>query len=171
MAVGAARGAAEASTQVPDIGGLTALVVEVAERRLGLPAEAVVEILPVVEHAPLPHAPAAIEGIVDVRGEVLPVLALRTRLGLPHRPPRLSDHLVLVRIGSRAVGVRVDRAVDLVDVTAEELRGGTPLPGGDTLLGLAALPEGLLLIHDPDAFLSHSEAADLERALQEVSSS
>lgn len=142
------------------------LLIEVGGQRAALPATGVVELHPAVEHAALPNAPEVVDGLVNVRGTPVAVLDLRSRFGLPRRPPQVTDHLVLARVGSRTVALRVDRAVDLVTLAAADVHAAVLL-GGSALVGVATLPDGLLLIHDLDAFLSCSEAADLDAALQE----
>src|SRR5437870_13646015 len=89
---------------------LEILVFEVGGQRYGLPAAEVREILRAVAIVPLPRAPAIIEGIINIRGTVVPVLDLRTRFRLPAKPVEPADHLVVAWAGERLVAVRVDRA-------------------------------------------------------------
>src|SRR5437764_218583 len=67
------------------------LVFEVDGRRYGLPASEVRELLRAVAIVPLPLAGPAVEGVVNLRGRVVPVFDLRVRLGLPARAVVPSD--------------------------------------------------------------------------------
>jgi purine-binding chemotaxis protein CheW len=94
------------------------LVFEVDGRRFGLPAAEVRELLRAVAIVPLPLAGPAVEGVVNLRGRVVPVLDLRARLGLPARAVAPSDHLIVAQSEGRLVALRVDRALDLVRLDA-----------------------------------------------------
>lgn len=145
---------------------LSVLVVEIGELRCGLPAADVVELHPVVATSPLPGAPRVVDGVVDVRGSVVPVLDVRTRLGLPVREPLLSDHLVVSRVGPRTVALRVDRAVELTAIPGSSIDSADDLAYGRHLSGVARLSDGLVLIHDLASFLKEEEAAALDGALE-----
>lgn len=89
------------------------LVFEVGGRRYGLAAFEVVELVRVVAVVPLPAAPGWVEGVVNLRGRVVPVLDLRDRLGLPAKGVELSDQLLVARGREFPVALRIDRALDL----------------------------------------------------------
>lgn len=145
--------------------GLT-LVVTVEGHRCGLSADDVDEVHRAVEVTAVPLAPHVVEGVVDLRGEVVPVIGLRRRLGLAPSPVRPSDRLVFVRLPDRRVALRVDAVLDLVSVQAAQQIAGTELmPEAGYLEGIVRLDDGLLLIHDLTAFLSSQEAASLDEAL------
>src|SRR5205085_11996004 len=90
------------------------LVFEVAGRRFGLPAAAVKEVVRAVALAPLPKAPAVVEGVINLRGTVVPVLDIRGRFRLPQKPLAPSDQLIIARTGPRLAALHVDWAHELV---------------------------------------------------------
>jgi purine-binding chemotaxis protein CheW len=142
------------------------LVFEVGGRRFGLLAAAVREVVRAVEVVQLPKAPAVVEGVINVRGNVVPVLDVRSRFRLPPKPLEPADHLIVAKAGSRVVALRVDRATDLVRLDpadVEEARG--IVPGAEYLTWVAKLPHELVLIHDLETFLSRAESAALAEAL------
>ena len=89
------------------------LVFEVGGQKYGLPTADVRELVRAVTITPLPGAPAVIEGVVNVRGRVLPVLDVRARFRLPAKPLDPSDHFIVASAGARGVILRVDRATHL----------------------------------------------------------
>jgi purine-binding chemotaxis protein CheW len=142
------------------------LAVSVAGERFGLPVTAVREILRAVALAPLPGAPPHVEGVLNARGELLAVFDLRARFGLPTRAIEPSDHLVVVRVGERVVALRVDEADELIEVEDQQLVPPASLsPSFRRVAGVAALPDGAVVIHDLSAFLSETEAETLDDAL------
>jgi purine-binding chemotaxis protein CheW len=142
------------------------LIFEVAGQRHGLPVADVRELLRAVALTPLPRAPAVVEGLINLRGTLVPVLDLRSRFHLPSKPLEHTDHLIVARRGERLVALHIDRAVELVSLNVAEIEDAQAvLPGVAYVARVARFPEGLVLIHDLSTFLSHVEAAALEEAL------
>jgi purine-binding chemotaxis protein CheW len=134
--------------------------------RYALPMEDVRELVRAVRLTPLPRAPSVVEGLLNLRGELLPVLDMRRRFRLPARPLSSADHLVVARAGPRSVALRVDRAEGLLALEAGQLDASPrELPGVGYVAGALKLPDGLVLLHDLRTFLSEAEALELEEAL------
>lgn len=99
----------------------------------------------------LPHAPTHVLGVINLRGAVVPVVDLRRRLGLASAAWGPVTAIVVVQVGSRVVGLIVDKVSDVVAVPEEALR---PLPAVDGILptqalsGLLTVAERLVLVLD-----------------------
>ena len=145
------------------------LLVRVADLRLAFPADAVQAIHRAVLIAPLPGAPAVIEGVVHVHGEPIAVVDLCERLALPPRPVLSPDeHLLVLSAGGRRVAVRVDEAIELRDVDDRALaRGEGIIAAARTIAGVARLEDGTVTMHDPAAFLTQAEEDALAHAMTE----
>jgi purine-binding chemotaxis protein CheW len=142
------------------------LVFEVAGRRFGLPAVAVREVVRAVALVPLPNAPAVVEGVINLRGTVVPVLDIRGRFRLPAKPLAHTDHLVVASAGQRVVALRVDRAHELLSFDRADLQPAHDVvPGAEYVAWLAKAADEVLLIHDLETFLSSAEAVALAEAL------
>ena len=143
------------------------LLFEIGASRFGLPEGQVVELLAAMAMTPLPHAPSIVEGIIDIRGRVVPVLDVRRRFRLAPKPLAPSDHLIVANAGGRRVALRVDRACELVTIARSAIVDAQAIASGtEYLAGIAALPDGLVLIQDLGAFLSQAEAEALAAALE-----
>lgn len=142
------------------------LIFHVAGTHYALRFGAVQRVVPMVEVTPLPQAPGAVAGVVNVAGRIVAVLALRQRLGLPQREARLSDVLILAKTRRRWVALPADGVVGLVQ---RELGQFTPSaaihPGLPHVEGVVKLDDGVALIHDLERFLSLDEDERLGRAL------
>jgi purine-binding chemotaxis protein CheW len=132
------------------------LVVEIGRRHYGLPAAEVVELLRVVTCVPLARAPEWIEGVFSLRGTVVPVLDLRSRLGLPAKAAEPSDHLVVVWTWDRLVALRVDRALELAE---PEVTNGT------SIAAVVRLRDELIPLLDLRDLVSPTESAAVGSAL------
>lgn len=144
------------------------LIFELAGQRYGIPLRSVREVVRAVAITALPMAPPVIEGIINVRGAVVPVFDLRSRFQIPPKALQPSDHLILVCARSRLAALRVDRADWMAGIGEDQLADVTTLvPRTGYVDGVAKLPDGLVLIHDIDTFLSQAESAALDAALDE----
>ena len=143
-----------------------ALVFEVEGHRYGVDTAYVEQIVRAVLPVRLPHAPAVIVGVINVRGQVVPLLDLRARFALPARALCADEVFLIVRTARQRLALRGDRSTELVRVPRDRL-----VPMHDTspraryAAGTAVLPDGLLVICDIDAFLDEAEQQSLALAL------
>ncbi len=120
------------------------------------------EILQMVEITPVPDAPVQVRGAVNVRGTVVPIVDLRTVLGLPDRPYDTSTPIILVEGGGRVVGLTVDDVSDVLTVDEDCFDASTrdhPLSG--RLEAVCKLEEEMLFVLDPDR-LAGEDVPELE---------
>jgi purine-binding chemotaxis protein CheW len=151
---------------------LEALVFEVGGQRYGVRSAEVLEIVRAVSVTPLPGAPAVVEGVINLRGTVVPVLDIRSRFRIAPRGSAHTDHFIVAQVGPRRVALRVDRAVELVRLEAGQIEDapGT-VPGVGHVAGVAKTADGLVLIHDLQTFLSAAEATSLDEACAQAGES
>ncbi|WP_182870701.1 chemotaxis protein CheW [Rhodopirellula sp. JC639] len=95
------------------------LVFEIDERPLGIAADLVVEVVRAVTPLSLPRVPETVMGIINLRGEVVPVLDTRRCLRLSVMPVRHTDHLVIIRDDGLRYALHADRAVDLATLQSD----------------------------------------------------
>lgn len=144
------------------------LVFWLGEQRYALPLNPVQRIERAVAVTALPAAPEAVLGIVNVRGQVVPVFNLRRRFRLPERPTELTDRLVVARTRHRLVAFLAYAVQGLLDGPAGRIISPEQvLPGLEYLRGVVRLQGGMVLIHDLDEFLSVEEEQRLNEAMQE----
>jgi purine-binding chemotaxis protein CheW len=142
------------------------LVLRLDTQRYAIGLQAVERVIRASAITPLPGAPTGVMGALQAQGRVIPVFDMRHRFGLPGRSLRLSDQIVLANTSHRLVGICVDAADEVLSypaeliVDAQQVLEETPY-----IKGVIKLPDGLLLIHDLDTFLSSDEAQQLDAAL------
>jgi purine-binding chemotaxis protein CheW len=138
-----------------------------ADARYGVAAEDVVEIVRAVAVTPLAGAPAVVEGLIDVRGRVVPVFDLRARLALSSRPVDPADHFILVRTPARVAALHVEHVTDFTEVDERRTtKSRVQVPSSEHIAGVATLADGLVFIHDVETFLSQAESESLAAALE-----
>jgi purine-binding chemotaxis protein CheW len=139
--------------------GASLLVFRLDGQYCAISAAAVSEILAAVAVSPLPRQPDYIAGVIDLRGNVVPVLDLRVRFGRPGRLPELTDQFVVIRARGRFLALWVDEvtAFAAAGATAWSNAGGL-ITGDRSLAGVTATDGGLATIHDVEAFVAQCEA-------------
>lgn len=147
---------------------------ELSGARCALPASQMVEVQRAVALTPLPRSPPVVEGVINLRGKLVPVIDIRTKLGLPAQPLSPSNHMLIVQTSQgspgavgRTLAIRVDRALELLSVPEELIEDPRPIAGAVHAAGMAKLPDGMVVIHDLRTFLSLDEVFQLDRALPE----
>jgi purine-binding chemotaxis protein CheW len=108
------------------------------------------------EVASVPNAHAAVEGVVLVRGQVIPAMNLRTRFGFDKIERDLRSRLVVINTGTRVVGLVVDTAREFLKIPLETIEAPPEVItglSGQYLEGIATIGERLILILNLDAVL------------------
>jgi purine-binding chemotaxis protein CheW len=115
----------------------------------------------------VPHAPAFVEGVINLRGKVIPVVDLRRRFGLPLADHTRASRIVVVEIGDQVVGIVVDGVSEVLRVNKGTIEPPSPVVAGiesDYLHGIAKLPERLVILLNLDRVLARDERRALEVA-------
>ncbi len=129
--------------------------------------EAVDRILRMVEITPLPGAPEVVEGVINIQGEVVPIVSIRGRLGLAHRAVGVSDSLVVVRARARRLAIIAESILGVVERPVDAVVSSNDIARGiQHIEGVLKTSDGLVLIHDLDQFFSPEEEQSLDLALE-----
>ncbi|MDO8787420.1 MAG: chemotaxis protein CheW [Sulfuritalea sp.] len=128
---------------------------------------AVDRVLRMVEVTPLPGAPDAVEGVINIQGEVATIVSIRRRLGLTHRAVGVSDSLVLAHARTRRLAIIAESVLGVVECPADVVvSSGDIARGIEHIEGVLKTSDGLVLIHDLDRFFSPEEEQSLDLALE-----
>lgn len=122
---------------------------QVGDARYALPLAWIAQVLRFENVTPVPMAPSFVEGILNLGGEVVPVLNLRLRFGLERgQPTRRNRVLVAERDGAKH-GLLVDGVKEILELEDSSiLAGGPPLAGlkAELVAGIAKVRESLVII-------------------------
>jgi purine-binding chemotaxis protein CheW len=144
------------------------LVFTLDRQRYALRLDRVQRVVRAAAVTPLPKAPEIVLGVLDLQGQVVPVINLRRRFALPERELRSDDQLVVARAGALTVALAVDGTESVLEEGELELTPPEEIVAGTSFLeGVASTAEGLLLIHDLEALLFPAEERLLSQALEE----
>lgn len=150
-----------------DTKGCQLVVFTIEGQRYALYLSAVERIVHVVEITPLPKAPEIVLGVINVRGQITPVVNVRKRFRLAERQVTMSDRLVLAHTPQRPVALIVDEVTGIIECLEQDIIAAKKiLPDMDYVKGVVKLEDGLVLIHHLDKFLSLGEERELADALK-----
>jgi purine-binding chemotaxis protein CheW len=145
------------------------VVFNLANEDYGVDIAAVDGIVKMQSITKVPRAPSFVEGITNLRGEVLPVIDLRKRFGLPLGEVTKDTRIVNVDIDSTKVGMIVDAVSEVLRVSEEDVEPPSPLVttvDSSFITGIAKLDERLIILLDLAQVLSTEEQADLQSLRQ-----
>ncbi|HKA87159.1 MAG TPA: chemotaxis protein CheW [Haliangiales bacterium] len=113
---------------------------------------------------PVPRAPAFLEGVIELRGAIIPVVDLRKRFDVPAPAPSRATKYIIVAIDRSIVGLVVDAVGEVVRPAAGELRPPPPLVSSDGPSPFAAVCRHggrLIMVLDLDRVLTSREKLTL----------
>ncbi len=156
------------------------VVFNLANEHYGVDIAAVNSIVRMQTVTAVPHAPSFIEGITNLRGEVLPVMSLRKRFGLSPGEDTVSQaaetRIVVVEMDGAKVGMVVDAVSEVLRVSDEDIEPPSPIVttvDSAFITGIAKVDDGpgtpgrLIILLDLDKVLSTDEQVELQ-ALQQL---
>jgi purine-binding chemotaxis protein CheW len=132
------------------------ILFELANTTYGVRSGLVQQIDMIEDVTAVPKAHPALEGVVLVRGQVIPAINLRTRFGFDKIERDLRSRLVVINSGTRTVGLIVDTAREFLKISADKIE---PPPdaltglSGRYLEGIATVGERPILVLNVDAVL------------------
>lgn len=146
---------------------LQIVVCQLGEERYGLDIAKVYEI---IRHQPItaiPGAPAAVEGIINLRGRIIPVVDLRTRFRMARAEPTRATRIVVAETAGTRVGLIVDAVSEVLNVPADAVEPAeSVVTGADAaaLRGIAKLEGALVILLALEGLMLGDEAATLAAA-------
>ena len=112
---------------------------------------------------PLPHAPAYVCGVINLRGVVLPVVDLKARLAQGATDATQKQVIIVVKCANRTIGLLVDAVSDIITVTSADIQG-TPELARDAqdqfVDGIAVLDDRMVTILSMDQLTASLAAAE-----------
>jgi purine-binding chemotaxis protein CheW len=117
----------------------------------GLPVETVREVIRVGDITRVPQSPPHIRGVTNLRGRILPVVEIRTRLGLAPLVPRSTARVIVAEVKGRILGLLVDSVAQVQKIPADRVVAApdeVKSTHSDYITGVVQLYERLLILLD-----------------------
>ncbi len=134
----------------------------IGREKFGVDILTVQEIIRSTEVTPVPNSPSFVEGVINLRGDIIPVIDLRKRLSLYLADNDIEKNWVLIlRIGNRVVGFIVDNVSEVLKIAEDDI---DPPPNiviagleNQYIRGVCEIDNRLLIILDFESVLFNEE--------------
>ena len=147
------------------------VVFELADQRYGVDIGTVREIIRMSEITHVPDAPPSVEGVINLRGTVIPVVDLRKRFGLRVSESTTQSRVVVVEIGDESFGVVVDAVAEVLRIPGSSVEAASAIvttTDSFYIDGIAKVGDQLLILLDLEKALSAEALQRLAPALAEL---
>jgi purine-binding chemotaxis protein CheW len=137
------------------------------DEEYGVPISQIQEIDRLAKITKVPKAANFIEGITNLRGEVIPVLDTRKRLDLPLKPADDRTRIIIVDLGGVKTGLVVDSVREVLTLPKKDIAAPPEAIGSGVekqfILGIGKVNAGkrMIVLLDVEKILSHQEHAEL----------
>lgn len=129
------------------------VVFTLANESFGVDVGRVQEIRRVPEITHVPRAPEFVEGVMNLRGAVIPVVDLRQRFGFPPAEQTRASRVVVLELGGQTTGVIVDAVTEVLRIPADAIEPPNAVVTTDDeafVRGIARLEDRLIMLLDLD---------------------
>ena len=143
----------------------------VGDEEYGLELLRVKEVIRMRQITWLPKAPACVKGIINLRGDVIPIVDLRERFGLRQQQQTAMTRVIVVEVAGRPVGMVVDSASQVVRVPSDQFDPPPVLMGKgsrDFITAVGKTGDRLIIMIDVDTILSSEEMSQIAGSLNAV---
>jgi purine-binding chemotaxis protein CheW len=135
---------------------------KLADEEYGVEVLKVHEIIRMTSITKMPNAPQHIEGIINLRGKVIPIISMRTRFGLIESEDNSSTRIIIMDVAGTLTGFIVDSVSEVIRVHSSEIQPPPPvaMSGGvnqEFITGVINHVERLLIIMDVDRMFMGGE--------------
>ena len=121
------------------------VVFKIARQHYALPLDHVTRAVRMVAYTPVPDAPNSVLGIINMAGQMLPLIDLRRLLGQTDKRPDLQDFLLIVQIQGQTVAVMVDEVLNILELTSEQVQSPPAAVSQSRFLAAAVQHDDLLI--------------------------
>jgi purine-binding chemotaxis protein CheW len=114
----------------------------------------------------VPRAPQFMEGVINLRGKLIPIVDLRARFGMDRSEHTKNTRIVVTEIGSKSVGIVVDSVSEVLRIPVEQIEDAPDLVAGvDTeyIRGVGKMGDRLIIMLDLARVISRSERTEIEK--------
>ncbi len=144
------------------------LIFKLGQEEFGTSVLKVKEIMKMQEITVVPQAPSSVQGVINLRGKIIPVINLRRKFGLDEQQPTDVTCIVVVRIrldgGEQPMGIVVDGVVEVLTLTQEDIEDSPDFgmeASAPYVMGMAKIKGKVKILLDIDQVLSGLEGERL----------
>ena len=135
-----------------------------AQEDFGIDIKKVQEINRMIDITKIPNAPAYVEGVVNLRGKIIPIVSLRTKLGLGEADRDKATRIMVVEIEGRILGFIVDSVSEVLRIQDPKIGAPPSITGSNDsayIEGVINLADRILILLDLNVLFGDRKEAKL----------
>ena len=143
----------------------------IGDETYGVRISAVREIVRVPAITAVPNAPDYIEGVINLRGKIIPVMDMRKRFGIKNVEPNKKNRILVVELENKVLGLIVNSASEVLKIPPSDIEmPNTMFQEGEVsyVTGVGKLNGRLVILLDIGKLLQRGELRRLEQAVEPV---
>lgn len=141
---------------------------KIGDEEFGIEILKVQEIIKMLPITKVPNSPAFVDGVINLRGRVIPVVDLRVKLGLQRQDHTKNTRIVVVELNGKTVGFIVDEVNEVLRITKDITEAPPEMIGNinrEFITSIGKLEDRLLLLLDLEKVFSLSEYEQLKTSV------
>lgn len=141
----------------------------IGDEEFGVDILYVQEINRMLQVTKVPNAPDFVNGVINLRGRVIPVIDLRLKFGMPPKEPDKNTRIIVMEVGGKTVGFIVDSVNEVLRISKDVTEAPPDLAMGinsEYIKSVGKLEDRLLILIDLEKILSKEESGQLRSVLE-----
>ena len=137
----------------------------IGEEQFGVDILKVQEINRVVNITHVPNSPNYVKGVINLRGKVIPIVDLRTRIGMERKPLDKDTRIIVVELDGKTIGFVVDSVSEVLRIPATITEPPPVMTAGINttyITSVAKLADRLIILLDLEKVLTYDEKKHFE---------
>jgi len=145
------------------------IVFKLGTEEYAVPITSVQEIIMLLIPTRIPKAPTFVEGVINLRGHIIPIIDGRKKFQLEVTASTNESRIMIIELENETIGLIVDAVSEVIHLGTEDIEPPPiDMDDSDFLWGVGKFQERLLILVDPQKFLNFNETKDL-KSLSKVS--
>jgi purine-binding chemotaxis protein CheW len=144
---------------------LQLVICQLSKEEYGVQISSVKEIIRIPDITKIPHVPDYVEGIINLRNKIIPVINLATKFNLSHEGLNDQSRIVIVEIGNVVAGMVVDAVTEVLRVSAEDIERAPEMITSNIsekyIDGVGKLDDRLLILLDIDQIFTEEQKVQI----------
>lgn len=142
------------------------IVFTIDDEKFGVDVKQIKQIIPISETTHIPNAPSFVEGVINLRGDIIPIIDLKSKLSLQVKGINEKEgKIIIVELDNNNIGMKVDSVSEMIRIYEDEIAEPPKIVKGinrNYLKGLGKLNDKLLLLLDLNRILTDDEIKELD---------
>lgn len=142
------------------------VIFKLNKEEYGVEISHVQEITEIKSITTVPNTPAFVEGIINLRGKIVPIVSIKKRFHLPQQGEMEEQRIIIINLKEKQVGFIVDDASQVLTLDESQIENPPELIAGidrDYIIGIGKVEEKIIVLLDLEKILSEQEQKEIEK--------